>query len=79
MAKKSFKDQADSSMRIPTMQSNTSQKKEQIAPAEKRTRTSILVKPSLFRDFKLICLDERYVMADELEKMFERFKKEHGK
>lgn len=72
MAKKSFKDAASASIQVPKIaQSKPSKEAKEVKEVkEKRKVTTVLMKPSLYKRFKITCIEKDLKVGDELEGMF---------
>ena len=78
MAKKNFKGVASTSMQVPKI-AQTERSKQTKEVKEKRKVTTILVKPSIYKRFKMVCLMNDFVIGDEQEGMFLKWLEEQEK
>lgn len=76
MAKKSFKDAASASIAMPKMETSK-REVETNKPTEKRRVTTILLKASLQKRFKMVCVEKDLKIGDEQEEMFLKWLKEN--
>lgn len=72
MAKKNFKSAATASMQVP----NIGQIKPSEEVKEKRKVTTFLLKPSIQKRFKIVCVEKELKIGDELEGMFVKWLEE---
>jgi len=78
MAKKSFKGAATSSIKIPTQQGQEKKRKvTKGAENEARKVTTYLLKPSIQKRFKIVCIEKDLKVQDEVESMFLKWLEEN--
>ncbi len=76
MAKKSFKNAASASIQVPKI-AQTDKSKQPKEKKEKREVTTFLLKPSLKKRFKIVCVEKDLKVGDELESMFIKWLEEN--